>query len=36
MSTEFKCVLLDLEKRQATAISDDIKDAAVRLHAVTA
>jgi acyl-CoA thioesterase FadM len=31
MSTEFKCVLLDLEKRQATAIPDDIRAAAAHL-----
>jgi acyl-CoA thioester hydrolase len=30
MSTEFKCVLLDLEKRQATAIPDDIRNAAAK------
>jgi acyl-CoA thioesterase FadM len=28
MSTNFKCVLLDLEKRQATSIPGDIRDAA--------
>lgn len=27
MSTEFKCVLLDLVKRQATAVPDDIRNA---------
>jgi acyl-CoA thioester hydrolase len=27
MSTEFKCVLLDLDKRQATVVPDDIRDA---------
>jgi acyl-CoA thioester hydrolase len=31
MSTEFKCVLLDLEKRKATAILDDIRTAAAQL-----
>jgi acyl-CoA thioester hydrolase len=31
MSTEFKCVLLDLERRQATAIPDDIRAAAAQL-----
>jgi YbgC/YbaW family acyl-CoA thioester hydrolase len=31
MSTEFKCVLLDLEKRQAMQIPEDIRAAAVRL-----
>ena len=31
MSTEFKCVLLDLEKREATAIPDDIRAAAIEL-----
>jgi acyl-CoA thioester hydrolase len=31
MSTEFKCVLLDLEKRQATAIPDDIRAKAAAL-----
>jgi Thioesterase-like superfamily len=31
MSTEFKCVLLDLEKRQATSIPDDIRAAAAQL-----
>ena len=33
MSTEFKCVLLDLEKRQATSIPDDIRAAAAQLIA---
>ena len=31
MSTEFKCVLLDLEKRQATSIPEDIRAAAAKL-----
>jgi acyl-CoA thioester hydrolase len=31
MSTEFKCVLLDLEKRHATPIPEDIRAAAGRL-----
>ena len=31
MSTEFKCVLLDLEQRQATLIPDDIRAAAEQL-----
>jgi len=31
MSTEFKCVLLDLEKRQAAVIPEDIRGAAVKL-----
>jgi acyl-CoA thioester hydrolase len=31
MSTEFKCVLLDLDKREATAIPDDIRAAAAQL-----
>jgi acyl-CoA thioester hydrolase len=31
MSTEFKCVLLDLEKRKATSIPDDIRAAAAQL-----
>jgi acyl-CoA thioesterase FadM len=34
MSTEFKCVLLDLERRQATAIPDDIRAAAAQLIGV--
>jgi acyl-CoA thioester hydrolase len=33
MSTEFKCVLLDLEKRQAISISEDIRAAAEGLIA---
>ena len=33
MSTEFKCVLLDLEKRKATSIPDDIRKAAAHLMA---
>jgi acyl-CoA thioester hydrolase len=33
MSTEFKCVLLDLQKRQATSIPDDIRAAAAQLIA---
>ena len=36
MSTEFKCVLLDLEKRQATAIPDDIRNAAVTVFSLEA
>jgi acyl-CoA thioester hydrolase len=31
MSTEFKGVLLDLQKRQATSITDDIRAAAAQL-----
>jgi YbgC/YbaW family acyl-CoA thioester hydrolase len=31
MSTDFKCVLLDLAKRQATSIPDDIRAAAAAL-----
>jgi acyl-CoA thioester hydrolase len=30
MSTEFKCVLLDLEKRQAAVLPEDIRNAAAR------
>ena len=30
MSTEFKCVPLDLEKRKATSIPDDIRTAATQ------
>jgi acyl-CoA thioester hydrolase len=30
MSTEFKCVLLDLEKRQATVVPEDIRNAVAR------
>jgi len=33
MSTAFKCVLLDLEKRKATSIPDDIRAAATQLIA---
>jgi len=33
MSTAFKCVLLDLEKRKATPIPDDIRAAAAQLMA---
>jgi acyl-CoA thioester hydrolase len=33
MSTDFKCVLLDLEKRQATSIPDDIRATAAQLIA---
>jgi acyl-CoA thioester hydrolase len=33
MSTEFKCVLLDLDSRQATTIPDDVRAAAARLIA---
>jgi acyl-CoA thioesterase FadM len=33
MSTEFKCVLLDLEKRKATSVPDDIRAAAAQLIA---
>jgi hypothetical protein len=36
MSTELKCVLLDLEKRQATAIPDDIRNAAAKLFSLEA
>jgi acyl-CoA thioesterase FadM len=35
MSTEFKCVFLDLDKRRATAIPDDIREAAAQLFAGT-
>jgi hypothetical protein len=31
MSTEFKCVLLDLEQQEATSIPDDIRAAAAQL-----
>jgi len=31
MSTEFKCVLLDLEKRQASVVPDDIRKAAAEV-----
>jgi acyl-CoA thioester hydrolase len=31
MSTDFKCVLLDLQKRQATLIPADVRAAAVQL-----
>jgi acyl-CoA thioester hydrolase len=31
MSTDFKCVLLDLQKRQATLIPDDVRAAAAQL-----
>jgi acyl-CoA thioester hydrolase len=30
MSTEYKCVLLDLEQRHAVVIPEDIRDAAIR------
>jgi acyl-CoA thioesterase FadM len=33
MTTKFKCVLLDLEMRQATTIPDDIRAAAAHLTA---
>ena len=33
MSTDFRCVLLDLEKRKATSIPDDIRAAATQLIA---
>jgi acyl-CoA thioester hydrolase len=33
MSTEFKCVLLDLEKRKAISIPDDIRATAAQLIA---
>ena len=33
MNTEFKCVLVELDKRQATAIPDDIRAAAAQLIA---
>jgi acyl-CoA thioester hydrolase len=33
MSTEFKCVLLDLENRQATEIPRDIRNVAIELFA---
>jgi acyl-CoA thioester hydrolase len=31
MNTEFKCVLLDLERRQATLVPEDIRAAAAKL-----
>ena len=34
MTTEFKCVLLDLEHREAIEIPEDIKDAANRIFAL--
>ena len=34
MSTEFKCVLLDLEKRQASRIPDDIRSAAIKVFSL--
>jgi hypothetical protein len=36
MSTEFKCVLLEVEKRQATAIPEDLRNAAARLFSLEA
>jgi acyl-CoA thioester hydrolase len=36
MSTEFKCVLLDLASRQATMIPDDIRSAAITLFGLEA
>jgi acyl-CoA thioester hydrolase len=36
MSTEFTCVLLDLEKRQGTAIPDDIRRAAATVFSLEA
>lgn len=35
MSTDFKCVFLDLEKRQATPIPNDIRAAAAQLFSAT-
>jgi acyl-CoA thioester hydrolase len=35
MSTEFKCVLLDLEKRQAAVVPEDIRNAAAHLFSGT-
>ena len=35
MSTDFKCVLLDLEKRKATSIPADIRSAAAHLMAAS-
>lgn len=32
MTTQFKCVLLDLEKRQAAAVPEDIRSAAVHCY----
>jgi acyl-CoA thioester hydrolase len=36
MSTEFKCVLLDLEKRQTSPIPDDIRSAAIKVFSLEA
>jgi acyl-CoA thioester hydrolase len=36
MSTEFTCVLLDLDTRQATAIPDDIRSAALQRFGLAA
>jgi hypothetical protein len=36
MSTEFTCVLLDLEKRQGTAIPDDFRRAAATVFSLEA
>jgi acyl-CoA thioester hydrolase len=36
MSTEFKCVLLDLEKRQASPIPDDIRSATITVFSLEA
>ena len=36
MSTEFKCVLLELEKRQASPIPDDIRSAVIKVFSLEA
>lgn len=36
ISTEFKCVLLDLEKRQACLVPDDIRSAAIKVFSLEA
>jgi len=36
MSTEFKCVLLYLEKRQTSPIPDDIRSAAIKVFSLEA
>jgi hypothetical protein len=36
MSTEFECVLLDLEKRQASPIPDDIRSATITVFSLEA
>lgn len=35
MTTDFKCVLLDLKRREAVAIPDDIRAAAKKLAVAT-